>query len=61
MCENTQKLSVGGLNWVIKEPNKETFHKLDRETDISSIFKTIISKRDLSSLTMKQYLPDSQL
>ena len=31
MFENTQKLSVSGLKWIIKEPNKETCHKLDRE------------------------------
>ena len=56
MFENTQNLSVGGLKWIIKEPNKETYNKLDKETDISSILKAIISKRDLSSLTMKDYL-----
>ena len=56
MFENTQKLSVSGLKWIIKEANKETCHELGRETDMSSILKEIISKRALSSLTIKEYL-----
>ena len=56
MFENTQKLSVSGLKWIIKESNKETCHKLGKETDMSSILKEIISKRELSSLTIKEYL-----
>ena len=44
MFENTQKLSVSGLKWIIKEPNKETCHKLDRETDMSSILKKLFQK-----------------
>ena len=52
MFENTQKLSVSGLKWIIKEPNKETCHNWV-ETDMSSILKEIISKRDLSSSQLR--------
>ena len=56
MIENTEKISVGGLKWIIKEPHKENYLKLDRESNISSILKEIISKRELSTLTIKDYL-----
>ena len=56
MIINTEKISVSGLKWTIKDPNKETSNKLDRKSDMSSILKEIISKRDLYSLTMKDYL-----
>ena len=56
MFQNTQKLSISGLKWIIKEPNKETCHKLGRETDMSSILKTIISKRDLLLSQIEDYL-----
>ena len=53
MFENTQKLSVSGLKWIIKESNKETCHKLGKETDMSSILKEIISKENFLHLQLR--------
>ena len=47
MIVKTEKISVSGLKWTIKDPNKETSNKLDRESDMSSILKEIISKREI--------------
>ncbi len=52
----TDNLSVNGLKWVVKESDKNSFKKLEQYKDISNILKVIISKRDLYSLRLEQFL-----
>ena len=49
-------LSVNGLQWVVKESDKNSFKKLEQFKDISNILKAIISKRKLYSLKIEQFL-----
>ena len=52
----TDNLSVNGLQWVVKESDKNSFKKLEQTKDISNILKAIISKRKLYSLRIEQFL-----
>ena len=52
----TDNLSVNGLQWVVKESDKNSFKKLEQIKDISNILKAIISKRKLYSLRIEQFL-----